>query len=235
MRTVDHGRRKARWQRAARHDMSGGDFLSLSVEVDRVSGLDVHRAEGEPHARSIVEEVEIDELLERMPERRIIVDAQCLSAALRSEEWRRHARDEETGNAENDDRRGVDPSKRDPQRVELCGSDQRQSRRHAIPEFAQPFDSPFGRIARDQRCVDGADRNACDPVGREALLGHAFVHSGLVGAERTAALQDKNAVLVLDAERGSSFFAWSSHNDRDDDLSSPSSRRMPGSNFKDTT
>ena len=55
----------------------------------------------------------------------------------------------------------------------------------------------FGKIARDKRGVDGADRNAGHPIRCDAGLGQALVDAGLVGAQRAAALQHEHGVIVL--------------------------------------
>ena len=71
------------------------------------------------------------------------------------------------------------------------------SRRNAIPEFAQPLDPALRRVAGDQRRVDRADRNAGHPIRREAGLGEPLVDACLVGARGAAALQHQNAAVVL--------------------------------------
>jgi hypothetical protein len=47
-----------------------------------------------------------------------------------------------------------------------------------------------------KRGIDRANRNAGNPVRREAVLGHALVDARLVRAERAAALQNQDAVIV---------------------------------------
>jgi hypothetical protein len=44
------------------------------------------------------------------------------------------------------------------------------------------------RIADDQRCVDGADRDADDPGRRHTRFDEAFIHASLVGPKRTTTL-----------------------------------------------
>src|SRR5258706_11900422 len=58
----------------------------------------------------------------------------------------------------------------------------------ALPERAQPVDAPLRWIPGNQRAVDGADRDARDPVGMDAGLGQRLVDSSLIGAECAAAL-----------------------------------------------
>ena len=66
-----------------------------------------------------------------------------------------------------------------------------------LPEFAQPLDAPFRRIAGDQRRVDRADRNARDPVGMQIGLGQRLIDAGLIRAERAAALQQQGDPFEL--------------------------------------
>lgn len=70
-----------------------------------------------------------------------------------------------------------------------------------LPEFAQPFDAMFGRVARDQRGIECADRDAGDPVERNAGLVQPFEYAGLVSAERAAALQDERDRFVWQRPR----------------------------------
>src|SRR5262249_2307473 len=64
-----------------------------------------------------------------------------------------------------------------------------------LPESAQLFKPCFGCVARDERTVDGADRNSCDPIGMQVCLGKRLIHASLKGAECTAPLQNQgNAV-----------------------------------------
>ncbi len=60
------------------------------------------------------------------------------------------------------------------------------------PEFVQARHALFGRIAGDQRGVDGADRGADDPVGLDPGFVQRLVNADLVGAEGAAALQHQD-------------------------------------------
>jgi len=72
----DLNRREARRQRRARHDVLRTKPPLARVEVDRVALADVGRADAQARMAG-VEEVEIDEPLERAPERSGIVEAEC--------------------------------------------------------------------------------------------------------------------------------------------------------------
>jgi len=78
-----------------------------------------------------------------------------------------------------------------PREMEVCvaGARPRPIGRYLRPEFAQPVDPVVGRIARDDRGVDGADRYAGNPIRMNTGLAQRLVDSGLIGAKRAAALQ----------------------------------------------
>ena len=62
---IDHHGRKARRQRAARHDMIWSYLPVLVVEIDRIAAVDIHRAKRNPHALA-VDEIKVDEFLQRV-------------------------------------------------------------------------------------------------------------------------------------------------------------------------
>src|SRR6266567_1683392 len=203
---LDDNRRKPGRQRAARHDVLGLDLLCLIVEIDRVAGVKIHGANAHADAGLAVEQAEIDQLLERLLEGRGIVDAQRLRRPIRSEEHRRHARHEETGNAEGRSGSGAEPVERDAHGIELSRRHQRNSGGDAVPELAQALEPFLRRVTGDERGVDRADRHAGHPVRGEAVLGHALVDACLVRAERASTLQHENAMVVLDALGNASHF-----------------------------
>ncbi len=51
------------------------------------------------------------------------------------------------------------------------------------------FDATLPRITGDQRRIDAADRDACDPVRFELRFRERLVDARLIGTERTPALQ----------------------------------------------
>jgi hypothetical protein len=55
-----------------------------------------------------------------------------------------------------------------------------RGRGDSLPEFSQSFDALFRRIAGDQGRVDGADRNAGNPVRMQISLSQRLVHAGLI-------------------------------------------------------
>ena len=74
--------------------------------------------------------------------------------------------------------------------------------RHAVPEFTQPRDAIGWLVAGDQGAIDGADRGADHPIRLDAALHERLVDAGLVGAERAAALEHQNHLLLDDALLG---------------------------------
>ena len=66
---------------------------------------------------------------------------------------------------------------------------------HLRPKTRAAGRRGLGRVAGDDRSVDGADRDAGDPVGMKSGFGQRLVDACLIGAERAAALQKQgNAV-----------------------------------------
>ncbi len=65
-----------------------------------------------------------------------------------------------------------------------------------FPELGEALDTMLRRVAGDDCRVQCADGDAGDPVRMQARLGHRLVDTGLVGAERAAALQDQGGDLV---------------------------------------
>src|SRR5262249_39488453 len=63
---------------------------------------------------------------------------------------------------------------------------------HPAPEFLQPVEAMLGLVARDQTGVDGANRRADDPIRLHPRLMQGLLDARLVGAERAAALENKD-------------------------------------------
>ena len=78
---VDLRRRERRRKRPARHDVARRDGMRGVVEIDRLARTGVDRAERQPHVSS-VDEVEIDELVQRRAQRFRIVVTERRDAAL---------------------------------------------------------------------------------------------------------------------------------------------------------
>ena len=190
---VDLHRVEAGRQRAAGHHVLRADAVFRIVEVGEVARPDVDGADRQAHLAR-VDAIEVDEALQGRAQRRRVVETRRAGPWPR-QVGRRHARLEKAGHAlhEHAARRDlVDPG---VQRVDerhagpLVAHDAVAGRADQFPEFAQAFDPLLARIARDDRAVDGADRNAGHPRGLDARFQQLFVHAGLVRTERAAALQ----------------------------------------------
>ena len=62
---------------------------------------------------------------------------------------------------------------------------------HGLPEFTQPVDAMFRRIADDQSGVDGTNGYAGDPIRQQRRFGQRLIDAALIGTERSAALQQQ--------------------------------------------
>jgi hypothetical protein len=78
----DFNGREPRWQRRARHDVLGADRVRRGVEIDEITAPHIDRADAKSYALSI-DAVEIDQLLERLPEAAGIVKAGSRCGARR--------------------------------------------------------------------------------------------------------------------------------------------------------
>ena len=67
--------------------------------------------------------------------------------------------------------------------------------RAALPKRTQLVDARFRRIAGDQRAIDGADRNAGDPVRMKSGLGQCLIDTGLIRPERATPLKEQRYAL----------------------------------------
>ena len=183
-------------QRTARHDVLGADRLRGRVEVLHVAGQHLDGADAQAD-RAGVEQIEIDQFVQRGIERRGIVDADRLGRAGRHENARaaRAAR-----------RSRARPIKRGNRRAGLVEHFARivvvgegpggEAARHLFPERAQSLAATLGRIAGDDGRVDGADRDAGNPARHVAGLGQRGIRAGLISAERSAALQHENRLFL---------------------------------------
>src|SRR5262249_8951109 len=66
---------------------------------------------------------------------------------------------------------------------------------NSFPECAQLCDALLGRVAGDNRGIDGTDRDASNPVRVEIVFCEGLVDSRLVGAKRAAALEEQSDAL----------------------------------------
>ena len=200
----DLDRRETRRQRAARHDMLWANRMRLGVEIDEIAASHVDGADAQTDC-ACIETIKVDKSFECIVQLTGVIKARGTHGSGRIQPWRRVSRREESDRAGNYReapmqlvqprarsiaRRPVRPFERVAPRI---GGD-------ALPEPAQFFDARFRRIPGNDRAVDGTDRDASNPIGINASPSQRFVNSGLIGAERAAALQHQR-----DAFEGRSF------------------------------
>src|SRR5258708_3181736 len=167
--------------------------VRFGVEIDEIAASHVDGADAQTDC-ACIDTIEVDKSFERAPQLTGVVIARGVRSSRWRQPWRRGSRCEESGRAGNYrearvqlvqprarsiTRRPVRPFKRAAPRIDG----------DALPEPAQFFDARFRRVSGNDRAVDGTDRDASNPIGINASLSQRFVDSGLIGAERAAALQ----------------------------------------------
>ena len=167
------------------------------VEIGEVAGGDADRADAKPRL-AIIDAVEIDQPLERLLQRRGVVVALRLRAARRPERRRRNRGVKKPGT----------PKAAIMAALVSLNSD--RARSSSSPGSRTPATTPspripsadrraFARVAGDDRGIDGADRDACDPFRLEIKMAQRLIGAGLIGAERAAALQNQHALALSQA------------------------------------
>jgi len=158
--------------------------VGFGVEIDKIAATHVDRTDTKAHGPCI-DAIEIDQLFECQPEPTSIVKARSLHGAGRMKPRRWKTRREEAGRATYQSEIGADLVLPLPRGIALC---QKQALTpaaamfggDALPECTQLVDARFRRIAGDQRRIDGADRDARDPVGMKIGLGQCLINPGLI-------------------------------------------------------
>jgi hypothetical protein len=175
------------------------DPLSGGVELDEIPGPHVDRADVQARAAGI-DAIKVNQALERGLQRRDIIEADRVGTLDVPRHRRRKPWREEIWGAEQQDaeRTGLIEQRmgcivRNGQRRKIRKAQRRRA--DGFPELPQPLDTFFRRIAGDQGRVDGADRDAGDPVRMQVRLGQGLVDAGLIRAERTAALQQQHGLF----------------------------------------
>ena len=198
MLAFDLDRWEGGWQGRAGHDVLRADRVRRGIEVDEVAGPRVDRADAETCALGI-NTVEIDQSFERRLEAAGIVKARSLHGTGRIQPWHRKARREEGAYAfgQSGTRAHlVQPTPRGvTARAWPLTPVPTQTRRNAFPERAQLADTRFRRVASNQRPIDGADRDAGDPVGMKIGFGQCLIDSGLICTKRTTSLEEERDAL----------------------------------------
>jgi len=173
--------------------MIRADLVAGAVEIDKIAASDIHGADAETHSAGIYA-VEVDEALERRLEGGDVVETDGLRAAGRMKKRRRHARREEAGRAAEQDAPraqlidgGVHVLAVDVETRKDIG-DAEIWLGHGFPECAQLLNAPFRRIAGDDGCIHGADRDAGDPIRMQVRLRQRLIDAGLICPKSASSL-----------------------------------------------
>jgi hypothetical protein len=75
--------------------------------------------------------------------------------------------------------------------------DAQRGRADGLPKFAKSIHALVGGIAGDDCCIDRADRDSRDPIRMKIRLSQGLIYPSLVGAERTASLEQQDNLLEL--------------------------------------
>src|SRR3954452_6760945 len=182
----------------------GSDRVRGVVEIDKVAGSHVYRAHTETHLASI-DPGEVDEPLEGRFEELGFIKAGRLKGAARVEPRGRLSQGKKAGSADEESPGRAylveDAACEVPLGGERVGGNGPVEQRvgcDLLPKGAQLGHPLVRGIPGDEGGVDGADRNAGDPIGMEIRFGERLVDAGLIRAERAAALQQQSNAL----ERG---------------------------------
>ena len=170
----------------------------------KLPDVTLDRADAEPGLQ-IVDAVEIDQPLQRRAQRRGVVIALRLRAALRPQRRRRNPRREKAGHAEGRDQGGAGLVEQRTPAVARGDADSRAPAPKPCSQNSLSRSTRFSRrIAGDDRGIDGADRDAGNPFRLEIVVTQRLIGAGLIGAERAAALQDQHALGL----RGRGGWRW---------------------------
>src|SRR5262249_4199491 len=104
--------RTAGWKRAARHDVLGPYLVAVRIEIDEVAAANVDGADAEAHLAEI-DAIEVDEPLQRAPQRRRVVPTGGLDRTRRREVRRQNARLEKAGSTLEQGRSGAQSVEQD--------------------------------------------------------------------------------------------------------------------------
>src|SRR5690606_12011128 len=147
-------RRQTGRQGATRHDVLSRNLHSLAgIEILHIPGEKVHGSDRNARLPGI-EQVEIDELMQRRSERRCVVKTDGLGRRRRHKRGWRHARLEETRHAG----RGYERRARLIEKLaRIVVASQRRDDEAAgyeIPELPQTFDAALRWISRNDRSIE---------------------------------------------------------------------------------
>src|ERR1700733_638000 len=190
--------REPGWQCSARHDVFRTDRVRRGVEIDEITAPHIDRADAKSHLLG-VNAVEIDQVLERLPEAAGIVKARSRYSAGRMQPRSWKSCREESACATGQS--GIGAHLVQPLAHSIALHQKQPLTpitiwlRDTLPKRSQLSDACFRGVAGNQRPIDGADRDARDPIGMNICCVQCLIDSGLIGAERTAPLEDECDVL----------------------------------------
>ena len=198
MTPVDLDRRQAWRQRAGGHDMAcvdaGGIGGAARIEILEIARFDIHRANRNPHW-AVVQQIPVDQLVERFGQWRAVIIADGGFTACGGPIRHGPVRNEEARYAKTRHRRCSSQMGAFAQPVLVRQNKCGHAAGHHFPEGAQRLDPFLGRVARDQRGIDGADGDARDAGKRYRVIVDRFEHAGLIAAKRAAALQQQHHLI----------------------------------------
>src|SRR5260221_4579850 len=173
--------------------MPGRDSGLATVEVAHLARSHVRGANRQPR-RATLNERKVDEIGQGLLQRSRRVEAGfVLSERIVRAEKSQRLGLEESGNAAHQGR----PVRRRAAKHRPVRQTPELLAPHTTPEFLQPVEAILGLVARDQTGVDGADRRADDPIRLDPGFMQCLIDARLVGAERAAALEDKDDLPML--------------------------------------
>ena len=194
---LDH--RQRRRQSTARHDVLGLDRFLGVVEIDEVAGQDIHGTDRKSRAL-LVDEREIHQLQQGVAQRRAVIVTGRRRRAGEAHPRIGKARSKKARLAGDTGDEATVRVARLAENVAIGRERPDFALGDQIPELAQPTQTVLGCIAGDDRRINRADGHAGHPVRFDPGLVHCLINTGLVGAERAAALEDeRNAVAALRA------------------------------------
>ena len=187
---VDAHRRKARRHRAACHHVRNADVLLQRIEIVEPAAGNADRADRQAYAFRVVERAQVDQCVERCLERAGVVEARLFRRHLQADrEGIEPAQRIETRHAAKGRVERIEPGIEAACRIRHATHVEQVAVRNAIPEFPDPGKPMNALVSRDQCAIDGADRRAHHPVGRQPMLVQRLVDARLISAQRAAALQ----------------------------------------------
>ena len=150
---------------------------------------------------AVVQPLEVHQFLQRLFQRRVVIETGGVLGAGRQEPGIDLVRVEHAGLAEQ--RRGQGRYRVAAFAIDVAigGIGPDGAVGDAVPEFAQRRQPPLRRIAGDQRGIDGADADTGHPFRLQPRLVECLIDAALIGAQRAAALQHQRDAAAIAGPR----------------------------------